>query len=232
MPVTVIILDPPNVTVFPSSGELSVNVTFPALLTCSVFAIPFPNIIWIKNNTNPLASTERIVITEIDSPSTNVRTSILNITSSVLSDESSYTCIASNNITNIIKSPENGTIDLVIQGIIMNTSFLHLLYIIGAPVVKAISSTESIGVFSRNVTLVFDIIAANPPVTLSNVIWEFNGLPLEAQSESVKFSPDKLSVTLSNLTFSNEGDYKVTVSNPAGSSSDSIHLDIQSNYII
>ena len=56
----------------------------------------------------------RITITEIDS--LHMRTSILNITSTIKQDESSYTCIAVNNITNVLNSPENESINLVIQG--------------------------------------------------------------------------------------------------------------------
>ena len=110
-----ILSDPPNVTVSPVD-KLTVNVTFTATLTCSVFAIPLPTITWIKvtNGRQVVKEGDRITITEIDS--IHMRTSILNFTSTIKMDESPYECIAVNNITNVINTPENQTIDLVIQG--------------------------------------------------------------------------------------------------------------------
>ena len=107
--------DPPNVTVTPSD-ELTVNVTFKATLTCTVFAIPLPNITWIKDVNDSVVSEEtgRVSITEIDS--INTRTSVLSFSSTLKSDESSYTCVATNDIENVLNTPTSATTNLIVQG--------------------------------------------------------------------------------------------------------------------
>ena len=99
-------------------GNLTVNVTFIATLTCSVFAIPLPTITWIKltNGMQVMKEEEdRITISEIDSNDT--RTSILNFTNTTKLDESPYMCIASNGIPNVLQTSTNETISLIIQGL-------------------------------------------------------------------------------------------------------------------
>ena len=110
-------------TVTPSD-ELTVNVTFNATLTCTVFAIPLPNITWIKDVNDSVVSEEtgRVSITEIDS--INIRTSVLSFSSSLKSDESSYTCVATNDIENVLNTLTSATINLIVQG----TSHLIMFY--------------------------------------------------------------------------------------------------------
>ena len=107
--------DPPNVSVTPSP-QLTVNVTFDATLVCFVFAIPLPEITWIRNSDQSIVQEEqgRVSITEEDG--IHNRTSTLFFSSTLKSDESSYTCVAVNNITNVIDTPENETVDLIVQG--------------------------------------------------------------------------------------------------------------------
>ena len=94
--------------------------TFTATITCSVFAIPLPHITWINNTNESIAvgggggGTNRITITETDY--THVRVSVLNFTSTVKSDESVYTCMAVNNISNVLDTPEATAVMLRIQG--------------------------------------------------------------------------------------------------------------------
>ena len=110
-------------TVTPSD-QLTVNVTFNATLTCTVFAIPLPIITWIKDVDDSIVSEEprRVSITQTDS--IHMRTSVLHFSSTLKSDESSYTCVAVNNITNVIETPENATVDLIIQGVQLNVSIV------------------------------------------------------------------------------------------------------------
>ena len=109
-------VDPPNVTVTPSM--LTENVTFSAAFTCTVFAIPLPSITWIKVVDGTVVTDEgsngRVFINQTDSGDT--RTSVLHFNPTVKPDESQYTCIAVNNITNVIFTPENDTVNLIIQG--------------------------------------------------------------------------------------------------------------------
>lgn len=110
-----ILIDPPNVSLTPST-ELTVNVTFQATLICFVFAIPLPEITWIRDYDQTVVKNEpgRVAISQDDG--IHNRTSTLFFTNTLKSDESTYTCIAINNITNVINTPENATVNLIIQG--------------------------------------------------------------------------------------------------------------------
>ena len=100
---------------------LTVNVTFSATITCTVFAIPLPSIMWIKNGSEVISEEGigRVIINQTDSGDT--RTSVLHFNHTVKADESNYTCVAVNNITNIINTPESGTVNLIVQGIHITT---------------------------------------------------------------------------------------------------------------
>ena len=99
-------------------SKLTVNVTFPATVTCTVFAIPLPSITWIRDADGTVVvdegSSGRVFINQTDSG--NTRTSVLHFNDTVKPDESNYTCVAVNNITNVVSTPENDTVNLIIQG--------------------------------------------------------------------------------------------------------------------
>ena len=79
----------------------------------------------------------------------------------------------------------------------------------------------------NNIRLQFVIEDANPPVLPEDIQWTFAGADLREDGEHVVFSADRLSVTITNLSLSDEGDYSLTARNPAGSDSASIIVDIQ-----
>ncbi len=111
----VFISDPPDVSLMPST-QLTVNITFQATLVCFVFAIPLPKITWIRNADQSIVVEQpgRVSITQEDN--IHNRTSTLFFSETLKTDESSYTCVAVNNITNVIDTPENATVDLIVQG--------------------------------------------------------------------------------------------------------------------
>lgn len=90
--------------------------TFQATLVCFVFAIPLPEITWIRDYDQKIVKNElgRVAITQEDG--FHNRTSTLFFMETLKSDESTYTCVAVNNITNVIGTPENATVNLIIQG--------------------------------------------------------------------------------------------------------------------
>ena len=110
-----IFLDPPSVTAKPL--ELVVNHTQMAGFACEAFGIPVPSIIWIKVSDGSVLFTamDDIEITEeiVDS---FTRVSNLSFLNTTRTDRSKYTCVGSNGITNIISSPENATVNLLVQG--------------------------------------------------------------------------------------------------------------------
>ena len=134
--------DPPNVDVTPK--QFTVNQTQSANFTCTSFGIPLPQLTWFKGNfstplgggayerSGPVAGGGRgggegggvletnslIVSVETFSNSTGVSLirSELFFPESLRTDQSSYTCVAINNITNVLRTPENGTTMFYVQG--------------------------------------------------------------------------------------------------------------------
>ena len=85
------------------------------------------------------------------------------------------------------------------------------------------------GVITQQVTLQINITEAIPPVLPNGIRWLFKGMEL-APNERITFAfaLNKVSLTINNLNVSDEGIYIITVSNPAGSSTGYIHVDVQS----
>ena len=106
--------DPPNVTVTPE--QIIINSTVSSVkFTCYVFGIPSPLVTWIKNRTGEVLTDVGSI--DIDETSTySSRTSILTISIQGDPDESNYTCITVNNITNVLDTPETATSVLYVQG--------------------------------------------------------------------------------------------------------------------
>ena len=84
---------------------------------CEAVGFPVPNITWIKVSDSSVLSTATndIEITEeiVDS---FTRVSNLSFLNTTRTDQSKYTCVGSNGIANIISSPENATVNLLVQG--------------------------------------------------------------------------------------------------------------------
>lgn len=101
---------------------------------------------------------------------------------------------------------------------------------LGSPVVQAVLTSPVIGVFGKSITLQFNITKDNPLVIPDNIQWQFNGTDLVG-GDRVVFSENRFSVTLNQLSLSDEGIYRVTASNPAGSDTDSLFLDVEGTMI-
>ena len=94
-----------------------------AQFACEAFGIPLPAISWIKlSNRSTLAANKDDI--EIAQMTIDSYTHVSNLTflNTTRTDQSEYTCVGSNGITNVIGSPENDTINLLVQG-----QFLSLL---------------------------------------------------------------------------------------------------------
>ena len=86
---------------------------------------------------------------------------------------------------------------------------------------------DPLGVVNNSVTLMFRILDASPVVLPSNIEWDFNGVALNDLVSQYSFSADRLSLTISNLTHSDEGLYTLTATNEAGIDSASLFLNIE-----
>ena len=108
--------DPPNMSAV-EPLELVVNHTQRAGFTCEAFGIPVPGIMWIKVSDGSMIfpSTDDIEITEVIVDSLK-RVSNITFLNTTRADQSEYTCVGSNGVKNMIGSPENVTVNLLVQG--------------------------------------------------------------------------------------------------------------------
>ena len=111
--------------------EIIINQTQEAVFSCEAYGIPVPSISWIKvsddaivdNITGLTEITESVV-------RTNTLQSVLRFVSGMNSNESIYTCKGMNGITNVINSPEEDNVTLLVQGEIeINTYYFAIVYV-------------------------------------------------------------------------------------------------------
>ena len=84
-----------------------------------------------------------------------------------------------------------------------------------------------IAVTGTNLTLSFFIANASPSVTVDNIYWTFDDNITIVPSSVFIFSSDLLSITIVDVELCDEGDYTVTVSNPAGIDCATIAVDVE-----
>ena len=100
--------------------EFTINQTQYANFTCTAFGIPVPQLTWYKgNSTSAVQETNLLmVISEVFTNTTglnHVRSQLI-FPMALRTDQSSYTCVAVNNITNFLDTPENKSTLLNVQG--------------------------------------------------------------------------------------------------------------------
>lgn len=81
---------------------------------------------------------------------------------------------------------------------------------------------------THSVTLHFNVSQDSPKVLPMNIQWIFNGTEIAIQNETrYTFSEDRQSLTINMLRLSDEGIYRMIASNPAGSDSDEITVNVE-----
>ena len=97
--------------------EIIVNHTQMAVFTCKALGIPVPNITWIKVSESFVLTTSMGVV-EISEVIMDSFTRVSNLTflNSTRTNQSKYTCVGSNGIMNVIGTPENDIVSLLVQG--------------------------------------------------------------------------------------------------------------------
>ena len=85
--------------------------------TCQAFGIPLPSFRWVKlsDDTEVMDIIDDIEIME-QTVALFTLESVLMFLNTSKTDESVYRCEASNGITNVINTPENDTIELLVDG--------------------------------------------------------------------------------------------------------------------
>ena len=84
---------------------------------------------------------------------------------------------------------------------------------------------------NNSAVIMFDITRDSPPVPLGNIRWLFNNTPINNRSISLydqySFSSDLLTLTISNIQHSDEGNYTMVATNRAGTDSDTVFLEVE-----
>ena len=112
--------DAPDVSVSPLS--VVSNESDSIVLVCQVSGLPVPNIVWLNSSSDVSLSapTESgsVTVTLNQSPSDiPVIVSNLSISGILKIHEANYTCVANNGIENLLGTPENATVPVIVQGI-------------------------------------------------------------------------------------------------------------------
>ena len=112
--------DPPNVDVNPK--QFTVNQTQSANFTCTAFGIPLPQLTWFKGNSPTPVQESEVLVVSVKSFSNRTGLSLVRselfFPEALRTDQSSYTCVGINNITNLLESPENRSTVFYVQGIV------------------------------------------------------------------------------------------------------------------
>ena len=101
------------------------------------------------------------------------------------------------------------------------------------PLIRFLGDTPVLGIVHRSITLSFVIDNAFPNVEPANAVWMFRAedspiITVREQADSrYKFSSDRRSLMITNLTHEDEGQYTITATNAAGSDSFAVNLDIE-----
>lgn len=127
---SMIAADPPNVDVSPAM--FVVNQTQPATFTCTVFGIPLPELTWFNTSDFSIeylppemaGVTQQVFINE---SGLDIVQSVLQFNRSLRTDQTTYTCVAVNSITNLLETPESGSTDFYVQGIFVTLNSHSLI---------------------------------------------------------------------------------------------------------
>ena len=102
-----------------------------------------------------------------------------------------------------------------------------------------INGQESvISVLNFSLILSFTIKNASPPVVYEDIRWSFKnsgGIFKTITSDSnprYHFSSDLLTLTITDVRFSDEGEYKLTVRNAAGIDEETIAVDVEGKHYL
>lgn len=162
-------------------------------------------------------------------------TSVLSIDSVTGRWEGMFTCEGFNNVTNLIRTPENDTTEVIIPSMKKYINLaLSFCFILVPPKVHVIGSNNVTAVLSQSLIIAVSLSESSPPVRLADIMWSFTntsgytGSITNSSSENYQFSLDYLILTISDISFSDEGNYEVTVSTTAGNDSALIAVDVES----
>lgn len=85
--------------------------------------------------------------------------------------------------------------------------------------------TSMLGLIGKYVEMEFEVEGAYPEQVM--VTWYKDGSPLNINNTRYHFSPDYLTLTISLISYTDEGQYTITVHNDAGSNSIGTMLKVE-----
>ncbi|PAV72716.1 hypothetical protein WR25_18700 [Diploscapter pachys] len=97
-----------------------------------------------------------------------------------------------------------------------------LVDVLVPPEIKRNVEMEPRGLFGQSVTIRCDVTGKPPP----KIKWILNGTELTGADPNVIISPDKMQLTISNITMDNKGVYSCQAENSAGADSLEYNIDI------
>ena len=112
------------------------------------------------------------------------------------------------------------------------TVYIFIYLSLVPPTIRFPSGSPVLGIVYNEIILTFVIDNAFPSVKPSNVIWKFRSdssqLTMTLSTGSrYSFSNDRLSLTITDLTHDDQGQYTITATNEAGTDQYFITLDIE-----
>ena len=108
-------------------SEVVVNQTQTATLSCQAFGIPTPSISWMDESTGSLVTESDGITIITSSPQSSTLLSVLTFLNATRENQSTYTCVGSNGVTNVIDTPENDSVSLFVQGEFTNNCFVIIV---------------------------------------------------------------------------------------------------------
>jgi len=114
----------------------------------------------------------------------------------------------------------------------------HLEYVVLAAALPNVRGASTTAIAGRSITITFSISGDYPPVSPSDITWQFNSSSGTTTSISTAvdsrytFSDNWLSLTISNVSLTDEGSYRLSASNYAGNNSTTVMLTVYGEYVV
>ena len=228
--------DPPEMSIAPE--VLVRGFEEQGSFVCKGFGIPRPTISWERKGDNkmfPETNFEFSSSVETSSRGYNVTVSTLTLNNTGRDLEGTYTCSGVNNVSNIIETNEKIEGAFFIEGKTRVFDFAstmkidHYCFFVAKPEVEvATSSDTTTGILSKEIVLVFRVVHAAPFVVPENITWTFDGTQgsqiITLNDDKYTFSEDRLSLTIDDLKFEDDGNYIFTAVNRNGKDSTTLRL--------
>ena len=117
------------------------------------------------------------------------------------------------------------------------------MYFSAVPPLVLSAAEEVVALEGDSATLQFSIESASPPVQLSDIRWYFqptgaNSTDITQQatlpgtSSTLVYSNDRLSLTIGRITRQADGIFTLSATNPAGTTSNSTYLSVESKFLL